>query len=826
MKKYNAQNPKDRFVAEKLLKYLLGVIKGTEDLEEKSKLIDRVSKMNIFPYVGPDGEPYLSNLSESGVHWYYLPDRGNQRSSTSYRILNFRVLPQDVYSDIVSIFGPGAERRGLIQIFSNDVVINDILGKMSELTDYTDDWWQGAIDIYRLWNRNRNGINMRRATSHITNDYFLFQESYCDEKHKKLLLNLKVLRDIESHPGAQKYFLGISEAERDSGINLLIELGVPNRFTRDGIVNPYFTRLFDGIEKNVVFPTDPQSSRDNALCELSYYTVFSSIAQDDPRGYFGLVNNTTYQGGIAIRNVIGTYVSLRYSTFYGNLVDSETQIAEIYRALEVVHLPQEPFNPMASPYRYGMTGGTGRQNLDFALPFESITRPFSEYRLDNIHVDEMTFYLWAWHYTHNNQLIDNIFRRLSNYGTSYIPENYNSFVIALTGIRRYTERQAFQIRMKLTATEALDQSQREALNELFRNENLPGIRAVVLEYLKKLDTSVMKYDIMQVLTADDIIRQRIENAQFWNHIYLAPATEQTGRGYVNVYYIEDGMYEPEPIVLISAVPGEERETLISYISNTYDVKFESIATARRDWGEDYRDLTFGIRNFVATSIEGPDQLDVPEEIIDLDDIHSKEEEQQLWQRLKITRDTILSAGKDNQKQVDVQILGWDSFLREKYRNHCQICGVAIPNTENHSNTRFRIHPDARNSFSDIASNVFCLCPACRGDMQFGGRKRDLREIQRMANKYLVKLIAAEDKRNSQEEASIASEMASEGNYESTFNNPMICQVCVNGKQEQIYFSWEHFLRLAFMFYDDAKDYTYDGEIGNLMQLLRMLSVSE
>ena len=824
MEKYNTQNLKDRFVAEKLLRYLLGVIKGTEDLEEKLKLITRVSKMNIFPYVGSDGEAYLSSLSENKVHWYYLPDKGNQRSSTSYRILNFRVIPQDVYSDIVSVFGPGAESSGLIQVFSNDVVVNDILGKMSELTDYTDEWWQSAADIYQLWNRNRNGINMRCATSHINNDYFLFQESYCDDKHKESLLKLNVLRDIENHPGAQKYFSNVSEAEHEMGRNLLIELGVPNRFTRNGIVNAYFARLFGGVEKNVVFPSNPQNSRDNILCELSYYTVFISIANDDDLGYLELVNNLQYQGGIAIQNILGTYVSLKYSTFYGNLVDPNMQVSEECRALEVAHISREPFNPMRLYYRYGMSAGTGRQNLNFASSFESITRPFSEYRLANIHVDEMTFYLWAWHYTHNNQLIDNIFRTLTNLGTTYIPENYNNFVISLTRIRSYTEHQNFQFRIKVTAKEAL--GQREALNELFRNENLQGIRAVVLEFLKKLDTSIMKYDIMQVLTADDMTRQRIENAQFWNHVYLVPNAEQMERGYVNVYYVEDGKYEPEPIVLISSVAGEEREALIGYISDTYDVKFESIASARRDWSEDYRDLTFGIRNFVALSIEMPDQSDDTEKIIDLDDMHTKEEEQQLWQRLKMTRDTILSAGKDNQKQANVQILGWDSFLREKYRNHCQICGVAIPNTKNHLKTKFRIYSDEKNSFSDIASNVFCLCPSCRGDMQFGVKKRDLREIQRMSNKYLVSLVAEEDNKTQQEDTSIASKIASKGNYENAFNNPMIVPVCINGKQEQLYFSWEHFLRLAFMFYDDDKDYTYDGEIGNFMQLLRMLSVSE
>lgn len=814
--KYDNRNPKSRFLSDKLLKYLLDLIKSTANLEERRKLTDRIAHMSIFPYVASDDNIYLGSLVDSGVSWFYLGADylGNQKSSKNYRILcsDTTVLSREIYADIITVFGPGAEQRGYIQLFSNDVVINAILDEMSLMTDYSEDWWQGAIDIFNLWNKQNSAINFSRAHALIDNNYFLFEPGYCDNYHRDLLLQLKIYQDIERHPLAIHYFSRISEGDIEYARALLVYLGVPNRFSQGGYVDSNITKLFSGIQNIVRFPCDTSIERDRLLCELSQYVVFTVIRNNDYQTFNRIISDQAYQGGIAIQNVVGSYVSLRYSLFYGELLDTQTPLQDELRCLEVLHI-QSPINVN---YRYA-----GLRNQGYSAPFETLTNSYDQYHMDNIRAEAMTFYMWGWRYTHNQQLINNILRHLSQTRSTYIDSRYNSFVLEIIDDSHYNERQDFRFSMRFSAEEALES--RNRLNSLSANQYLPGIIAVVTDYLSPVDTTRLRYEIMNVLTCDEETRNQIDRDAFWGRVYTISGEINTPDEYVRVWYVPEGRYDPERIILISTSPGEEQQAIISYISEAYGIRVDSIATSRRDWAADYRDLSFGIRSFTATLIDNSSQVPTANEIVALDDLKSANEEIELWNRLKLTRDMLLNSSKDEQRRIDIHVMGWQGFLKEKYHNHCQICGELIPEGGSEEGYTFKIHADSKNSFSDIASNVFCLCPTCRGDMQYGIRKRDLRNLSRLANQYISKLtnleITAHDN-------SVLEGLSVKGEYENAFSNPLTCSICINGKQEQIYFSWEHFLRLAFMFYDDEKDYTYEGEVGNLMQLLRMLTTSE
>lgn len=795
-------------MVQKLIPYLLDQIKMVDIAEERHKLIARIARMKIFPYIGADGEIYIGSLLENNVSWFYLSggEFREERSSKNYRILSRKAMDDNIYNEIVRIFGPGADQSGYIHLFSNDVVIDAILDEMQHISDYSDDWWQGARDIYKLWNRQNSSSSFKRATRSIANNYFLFEEDYCDTAHKNMLLNLQVYKDIMRHPNAHIILDTVSEIDYPNIWRLLIMLGVPNRFSVSGNFNQHIFGLFEGVERNVKFPTDPSMKRDNILCELSSYVVFSVIRRDDPLGYASLLVNEQYAGGIAIRNVIDGYVSLKYSMFYGERINDNQEIPKELSNLENLHVPAPAYTQV--------------RTRNYAIGYDSVNQSFSAYNVRNIRTDEITFYKWLWLYTHNDSLINVILNYLSTIGTTYIPNDSNRFALNVIDSSNYLEPQTYSFRLRITAAEAVEW--RESINALYRNEYLANIFPIVSDALRKYDTNKDKYDIMSEVICDDSTRVGIERGEFWNRIYLLPDDLNVPNGTViHVRYFLDGGYEPQPIILMGARDVSSR--IRRYVSEMFDVTIPETLSEKRNWSVDYRNLSYGIRSFISTTVELANDIQLDNSILSLDDLGDLDVEKRLWTQLKMTRDAIMSNNDTNHAGINMEILGLRGFIREKYHGHCQICGQqALVDEENDESIRYRIHNEDRNAFSDISANILCLCPACRGDMTFGNNRRDMREVSRMANRYIVNLKKKLDE-TEVTSSSVISQLASEGIFESRFENPIISPVCINGKQEQIYFSWEHFVRIAFMFYDDEKDYTYEGEIGNFMQLLRMLA---
>ena len=112
------------------------------------------------------------------------------------------------------------------------------------------------------------------------------------------------------------------------------------------------------------------------------------------------------------------------------------------------------------------------------------------------------------------------------------------------------------------------------------------------------------------------------------------------------------------------------------------------------------------------------------------------------------------------------------------------------------------------------SNMFCLCPSCWGEMGQGDfMGKDMSELLEKALDYaeyletklktdemeddfpsLVKEVWEDQEFSEEEESKL------EG-----FHNPIVCRVMVNGKDRLMAFSWEHFMRIAFILSDTEEN---------------------
>ena len=78
--------------------------------------------------------------------------------------------------------------------------------------------------------------------------------------------------------------------------------------------------------------------------------------------------------------------------------------------------------------------------------------------------------------------------------------------------------------------------------------------------------------------------------------------------------------------------------------------------------------------------------------------------------------------------------------------------------------------------------------------------RDMHQVKDKAMEYLQQLNDAmsDNLEDLSETASVISYFADRANKYGGFREPIVCDVIVNGVERQMKFSWEHFMRIAFL----------------------------
>ena len=114
---------------------------------------------------------------------------------------------------------------------------------------------------------------------------------------------------------------------------------------------------------------------------------------------------------------------------------------------------------------------------------------------------------------------------------------------------------------------------------------------------------------------------------------------------------------------------------------------------------------------------------------------------------------------------------------------------------------FRIVKESENALANLPSNIFCLCPACHGELQYGSfMGKDMSSLVKLAKEYSSHIQRIIDSNEFDDGfPSAVEELANDEIEIEGFHRPIVCKVVVNGTPRDMAFSWEHFMRLAFMF---------------------------
>ncbi|MCD8151164.1 MAG: hypothetical protein LUE92_16745 [Clostridiales bacterium] len=118
---------------------------------------------------------------------------------------------------------------------------------------------------------------------------------------------------------------------------------------------------------------------------------------------------------------------------------------------------------------------------------------------------------------------------------------------------------------------------------------------------------------------------------------------------------------------------------------------------------------------------------------------------------------------------------------------------------------------SKNKLANLESNLFCLCPSCHGEMQYGSSMgKDMSQLVKKAQeyaKYIEEKISTEEFDDDSD--CLVQEWVDNDIELKGFNRPIVCEVVVNGKQRRMAFSWEHFMKIAFIF-ENFNDVSEEG----------------
>ena len=805
---YSKDNSKQRFIYAKLLNELLNNVSGSNLQAE------RLARMKLFPFVAADGSIKISSLVEGNKPWFYLSDNSRRFTSRdSYRILADDVLSPELKGRLVSVLGT------YLRQYDPRAIMDNIVSQMQPERDYSVTWWRKAVEAYELWDgSNQNMDFLRRASVNIENDYFLFSSSYCDPKYSKMLLNYKVYQDIQQHPNSKVYFDYAKEHTGKNPLLMLNLLGVPSSFvTTQGTCSEYLRRLFLGIRDNVYFPLSDISDQERDLCELSHYIVFSVIQSQNPSAFSNLLQNESYRPGIVVRNRRNSYIPVSYSLFYQPVpMNGQERIAITDDILESLHVDEHAYET-----------GNVRNTMNFwqsiqANAFDGTLQYAPNYRFGNIRITDGQFYQWIWHYLPDVSTARLILGWLTNRGRAFVDDRDRPLAMEVIKMVRSAppmeSDRSYRFRISCTIKDAVRDI--DLVNALAASQTLQNIHIIINDCVNKYETIQLKAKITRAIVAKPAVVSMIQKDKIWDNIYTTEALRE------NKYIVawsesESNINLADEQILI--VSGESIEKcVLLYIGRKHHIDVSKIDLSGKNYQLDFRNLVFDIRSFISASREYTSIQPADNSTIILKDVANADAEIKLWHVLKTSREVIWNSDKPS-PNTDYNVFSLDNFLKRTYRGHCQICGRIIPDDVPEEQFEFLLGDKPGNTFAHALHNLLCLCPTCHSDLRMGYGRRDLTSIARTANQYIARMEQSVDSSPNTRSTSVISQFARRNRFSEGFSDPIVCEICANGKEERIFFSWEHFIRLALVFYNPEQDYQYSGEIGNLMQLLRMLS---
>lgn len=792
------QNKKEAFIVDTLLTYYLGRIESEENSMKRTTLQKQIATMLIFPYLTEEGNRYGA-LREPGIRWYYTEDRNTDRtySTESYRILNKAVLKEgQLLNRLKHVFG--TDGCGYIQKFSNDAVIEDLISQMSKEGDYTAYWWRCATDAFDLWNPQSDpGNTYAKATKGIMTSYMLYDDEYCEPEYQRLLEKYRVFLDIRKTDAFKDFMGHVSKARTKDALRFLKYLGIPHKFAMESswdkcLIDARITKLF--IKSNTLpYPVLKTMPTNYELCRLTEYLYFQVFWRSHTQIALDLYKNQETVGGIFLRNVQDEYMPLRVSMFYL----SDKYIQERQEELPVNRLNMFLIKPTAYSIDRLKQVAYSTDDIDC----------FEAYRFGSVGVKALPFYKWAWQFTQNKELVGNILKLLTV--MKNIGQAHEEFVLDVlnkiceTNYSGDVEISQIASGSSFTADVSGDNALGYALsiNALYYDRNT-NVFMVISEGVVQEGLDI-KYRILQEIDAQhsSTDARRIEQAEFWDNIWLLnnPKDDDAYYGkYVNVLIKTPKMGVRRNCILLSRENDANSyiEAVCAYIEDVYGISLEGVTS---DWKAEYYQLVHGVNDFLCDYRET-----IPEEEIQfnesvMSDVDSMEDEYRIWKRFNKEKDSILG-----NRVSEVDLNSWRAFLDSKYHGRCQLCDSrTVSGVQNAYFWTYRIMKEKANGGNGLAnlhSNIFCLCPSCHGELSRPFMGKDMHQVKDKAMEYLQQLNEAmsDDLEDLSETDSVVSMFADTVNKYDGFRAPIICNVIVNGAKRQMKFSWEHFMRIAFL----------------------------
>ena len=800
---------KDKFLKDTLLKYLLDKV----DKEPKNNFYcsdsEDVAGMAIFPFKSDNGT-MLSSLDDVDKKWYY-PGPGNAGlkiiSSTNVRLLDEEFLGDDSTLLIKKLYG-----EDYIKEFSYYSVIEDLIQKMSVREEFDETWWSCCRDVYDLWIKNDKKIfNSEEAVRSIkNNNAFIFNdENYCSTTWKKRLEKNYVFTDLLSSEQCSRFF---KYDQKKALSELLVSLGVPNRFTKDKEYNN-LERLFKKMYDDCYYPISKSDKYGYALAELSEYIVLKVL--DEDRNAFNLMyDKEDCRKGMMVKNSDGQYISLSNSLFY---INSKQKVLSSYEYDQDAKQDHR-FDMLLIDVGYLPTGF---DSIPSIINPEKINQEnFDHIKTDRImdedfgwFVSRFSLYKWLWQYNKSTDFADCVLEKMSErkftsenglagfaidviYNCSFISEEYFEIILSVEDAFKYSD---------LINKSFCIEDDNNYYKCIFITLNDTGFNKIHHYDCDKIKDSIVN-DIEGKI-------DEIDENVFWDKIYYVECDSETNENYV---VLDHRNNEYDFIILVpSSDPVAIKRCIKKYIHEQFNVDVDRMDEGLIDWAQEYRILKKGLLDFVTPKISDLEIDTKSDTRLDVRDISDFSEEKLLWDEVRKTRRKVLKA---NSRFDSIPFGIGKPYLQDKYRGYCQICGARTPSQSFHQlhivePHEFQNYKNSIKSLEDLEVNLLCTCPSCWGHLKHGNMTRDLSNIEKAAYEY-VKYFLENENYFEDGEPLLAELSDEDGDYcikdminpgdnnDYIIQNPIVFKVIVDGEEREMFFAWEHFIRIAMLLNED------------------------
>ena len=811
---YNKKNPKDRFATGELLNFLLQNICDKKD-SSKTQIANKVATLEIFPYKSTDGI-HFGKLKEDNVLWFYPGQKGVQ-STNSYRILAADVFSKSTYDRFKQVYG--ADGLRLIKEYSDQDAFDQLLKLMSLQVDYNEIWWRCAKSAYRLWDGIDPGAKYMIASQGIKyTKLMIFDDGYCKDIYRKQLIAYDVFVDVTDYPDANEYWQGIKEEHKNRMLQFLRYLGVPHHFIdSSGKIRRNILTLFENLAKNLKtqFPVNKHKNPNlYQRCELVDYIVFNILKKElNGNQMHELLWNQNYYFGLAVRNVLEDYMPVGVNLFYGNLLSSEEELSSEHEWSDektedvenvITENPYECFHISEQAYEDDIL-------CDRAVQFSEVSKAKNEYVFGYYDVDELQFYKRIWNYTHNQSVCVNIcqFFTLS-------PDKIDSD-FALEVLKEVTAKNydylfsSIRFNLPLTAKQAFENN--ETINKCKKFHHLDSQIKIFLtqatsRYIVTEDDKKLILDMV-----DSLDRRSINNDVFWNHIFTTstslPATDVYGK-YIYMNHSNTEYLSSKDIIMSESEDIRSYYTAIAhYIADTFEVNVNipyeaEVLQIRKNTQNEFLGFIKKFKQRMENTRPDVELEDISGIITELGDVRTYGEEKAIWNKL-INR--VESLFDENSTDIVEFCDDTVSFMNKTYHGRCQLCGGRTATGEQSSHSfRYRMVKEHESpSYTNMLANVLCLCPTCHGALGHGYGKRDLNPIVKLAKEYADYYENFDGTDMYDGNDSLIKGLATMDYEDEHIKHPIVCKgIYVNGGDEagnsqKMVFSWEHFIRIAFLY---------------------------